>query len=379
MSIFRDSVVDDAGGTRCETGWVWLLLYNRRLWHSQHAHPQVGLARKASIRSFVNYCSVGDPVSIVDDMQSISCSSTISQSGDIADGHPQPYKDPQRNEPEGSRCPLQSSSLVYKLDSKMLLIPAILAATIGALIYFALIERYFKDANGLRRFDGPLLARLTNWWVAYVTCRNARSSYVLDAHRRYGPVVRIQPDHLSFSEPRAIVDIYSFQSKMLKSEFYESFSGPDHAGKNERSIINTRDRDAHTHKRKLLASAFAHKNIVQMEPVLRDVMIRLTGALDGFCERPPVCEGAPEPGLMNLYKWVNLFTYDAIGELGFGRSFGFIESGDDVAVCEETDGKQYKAHIIDAFQTSSLYDTLMASWPNVVHPLKRYARIDRLE
>lgn len=257
----------------------------------------------------------------------------------------------------------------------MFLVSVACAAIVATILYIGFIGPlcfYIKDEKGLRRFDGPLLARLSNFWIAYTTFTNARSTHVLAAHRQYGPVIRIQPEHLSFSEPRAIADIYSFQSRMLKSEFYESFSGPDHTGKNIRSIINTRDRDAHSHKRKLLSSAFAHKNIVQMEPVLRKVLLRLMSAFDGFCTRPPAYSDAPKEGFLDLYKWVNLFTYDAIGELGFGHSFGFIESGDDLATCEEAGGKQYKAHIIEAFQSSSLYDTFMASWSNIVHPLKRY-------
>ena len=41
-----------------------------------------------------------------------------------------------------------------------------------------------------------------------------------EVHLTVGPVVRIQPDHLSFSTPRAHTDIYGFKTKFGKGQFY---------------------------------------------------------------------------------------------------------------------------------------------------------------
>lgn len=231
---------------------------------------------------------------------------------------------------------------------------------------------YFKDEKGLRKFPAPSIAGLSNWWMAAIQYQAARTKYVHKAHEKLGPVVRIQPNHVSFADPRAIPDIYSFQSGMMKDEFYETFSGTDQFGVNEHSITNTRDRLVHARKRKFLSSAFALKSVVNVDPIVHTVILKLSSIFDGFCrDGPPQYPDAPKPGFINLYKWINLFTYDAIGEMAFGQSFGFLDMGDDLATAETGDGKQYKTHIIPTFQNSSYFDVLVATWAPLIHQLKR--------
>jgi hypothetical protein len=243
-------------------------------------------------------------------------------------------------------------------------------------LYFIVkpIYTYLKDDKDLRRFPSASpIAGLSNWWLAYIQYKASRSRHVHAAHAQKGTIIRIQPNHLSFTDARAISDIYSFQAAMMKDEFYETFSGEDFAGVNEHSITNTRDRAEHGRKRKFIAAAFAQKNIVQADPIVHQVLVKLVKTLDGFCRRgPPAVPDAPKPGFLNLYKWINLFTYDAIGEMAFGKSFQFIDNGDDVATAETGDGKQYQCHVISTFQNSSSYDVLVASWAPWIAMLKKY-------
>lgn len=254
----------------------------------------------------------------------------------------------------------------------MWILPGILAIS---LLCFAIVRPlyiYFKDEKGLRKFHAPAFAGISNWWLFYVQRKLARTRFVHAAHAEYGPVVRIQPNHLSFTSPQAVTDIYSFQSGMMKDEHYETFSGEDFSGKNERSITNTRDRLVHARKRKFLSSAFAQRNVVNFDSIVHAVILQLTSRFDSFCDNgPPAYPGSPKPGFLNLYKWINLFTYDAIGEIAFGQSFGFLEMGDDLATAETGDGKQYQTHVITTFQGSSEYDMLASCWATLIHPIKR--------
>ncbi|KAL2009213.1 hypothetical protein VTN00DRAFT_7407 [Thermoascus crustaceus] len=251
----------------------------------------------------------------------------------------------------------------------------LLLAAAGVVFFFGIARPlfiYFKDEKDLHRFPSPSIAGISNWWLAYCQYHTSRSRCVHEAHQRLGKVVRIQPNHLSFTDPRAIIDIYSFRSGMLKDEFYETFSGEDFNKVNEHSIVNTRDRVDHGRKRKFIAAAFAQKNIVQTDPIVHAVVLKLVRALDNFCKLgPPTYPDGPKPGFINLYKWINLFTYDAIGEIAFGKSFGFLDMGDDIATAETGDGKRYKCHVIPTFQGSSYYDTLIASWSPLIDRLKK--------
>lgn len=119
--------------------------------------------------------------------------------------------------------------------------------------------------NPLRRFPAPSIAGFSSLWGAYHTWFFRRSTAVDEAHAKLGPIIRIQPTHVSFNHPEAVSTIYGHGTVMLKDEFYETFTGSEY-----RSIVGTRSRQDHSRKRKYIASAFAQKNIVDMEPLLRE-------------------------------------------------------------------------------------------------------------
>ncbi len=60
----------------------------------------------------------------------------------------------------------------------------------------------------LRSFPGPLLAKLSPGWL-FVVSFTGKRAFIIDAlHQRYGPVVRVGPNMLSFSSAAAARDIY---------------------------------------------------------------------------------------------------------------------------------------------------------------------------
>lgn len=83
------------------------------------------------------------------------------------------------------------------------------------LILYLFRTRY---SRGLNKFNGPFLASFTNlWkiWYAYSMNSSEQAIYV-DLHRKYGDVVRIGPNNLSFADPRAIQDIYGSKGTSQK-------------------------------------------------------------------------------------------------------------------------------------------------------------------
>ena len=84
---------------------------------------------------------------------------------------------------------------------------------IALLILRLVYQRY---SRGLNRFPGPFVASFTDLWkVRYAYNSSQRPAYV-DVHRKYGDVVRIGPNELSFSDPRAIGDIYGSKGSSQK-------------------------------------------------------------------------------------------------------------------------------------------------------------------
>ncbi len=70
--------------------------------------------------------------------------------------------------------------------------------------------------NGLSKYPGPFLASLTNWWRFFdVYGRRADKTHIA-LHKKYGSVVRLGPDVLSFSDPKALKAIYGLNKGFVK-------------------------------------------------------------------------------------------------------------------------------------------------------------------
>ena len=125
---------------------------------------------------------------------------------------------------------------------------------IGATLVVGLVRPlflYFKDDKNLRRFPAPSIAGITNLWSAHHVRIGRRSLEVHKAHKELGPVVRIQPTHISFNLPEAVGDIYGYGAKHLsKDHFYDTFTGNEFT-----SIVGTRSREDHARKRKYVSNA----------------------------------------------------------------------------------------------------------------------------
>ena len=81
------------------------------------------------------------------------------------------------------------------------------------LIYYLL--PYLRN-HSIRDIPGPPLAAFSNLWLLY-QCRLGRRYLAVDeAHKKYGPLVRIQPDHVSVADTNAISVIYSHTGGWLK-------------------------------------------------------------------------------------------------------------------------------------------------------------------
>ena len=218
----------------------------------------------------------------------------------------------------------------------------------------------------------PAFAGWSNAWLGAVIAKYARSAHVQAAHDKYGNAVRIQPNHISFTEPDAAKEIYGFQSKMLKDDFYETFAAPDREGHTFKSIVNTPDREEHSRKRKYISNAFAQRTVVNLDPLVNRGVANLVKQFDKIAvSGPPKWPGAPRGAFTNLYRWINLLAYDIVGEISFGECLGLCEQGDDVMKALPFDGSApYKTNVIDAFQGGNIYDCFFGPFPYMVNTLK---------
>jgi len=184
---------------------------------------------------------------------------------------------------------------------------------------------YLRSAS-IRKIPGPFVAKFSNLWLLY-QCRRGRRFLAVDqAHKTYGTMVRIQPNHVSIADENAIPLIYGHGNGFLKSEYYDAFVSI------RRGLFNTRDRAEHTRKRKTVSHTFSAKSVSQFEQYMHHNLEMFAQQWDNMAAK------APSKGFANLdaLNWFNYLAFDIIGDLAFGAPFGMLEKGRDYAEVRET-------------------------------------------
>ncbi|TEA19177.1 Cytochrome P450 monooxygenase BOT4 [Colletotrichum sidae] len=185
-------------------------------------------------------------------------------------------------------------------------------------LWFTVTSIYNAYFHKLAEFPGPLLARCSLIWRIYHS-QTGRYHYAIQAqHRRYGPVVRVSPNELSFASVESWKAIYGHRVSgaptPIKSEFYDIYG----AGFKSLCIGSERDPRKHGQMRKMLSAAFSTRVLMDQEDIIGKVV-------DQFITRLGA-DGAQPKGL-NMTKWYEMVAFDALGEMAFGESFHSVEAG----------------------------------------------------
>lgn len=107
-----------------------------------------------------------------------------------------------------------------------------------------------------------MLAKFTTKWLTINEVSGNRSLVIEKAHEKYGPVVRIAPDELSFSEQSCIKELYYQASKFPKSRRYAGFASTTRASFDMTNI------DQHRERRHLVRHVLSNSNIDEAEPLI---------------------------------------------------------------------------------------------------------------
>ncbi|PNY24989.1 Isotrichodermin C-15 hydroxylase [Tolypocladium capitatum] len=164
----------------------------------------------------------------------------------------------------------------------------------------------------LSKFPGPPLLSATYMPFAYSS--HVQGTWVrkmLGLHRKYGPAVRIGPDHIALDGTVAWSEVYGHRSG--KQEFQKQtgvFVG------DTLSLISA-PRDTHRRQRRQVAHAFSNSALNQQEPIIRQYIDLLISRLD---------DRAREGRDINVVEWMNFTTFDIIGDLAFSEPFHSLKN-----------------------------------------------------
>ncbi|RYP27802.1 hypothetical protein DL767_007514 [Monosporascus sp. MG133] len=136
----------------------------------------------------------------------------------------------------------------------------------------------------------------------------------MQLHNKYGPIVRIGPNELSYSSPEAWEDIYGRYVPAKRKEnpkpvWYCSPEAHDMVG------ANLGD---HGRMRRVMAPGFTYSAMCKQEPLIR-------GHVDLFLSKlHEICDNGR--ATINMLEWFTYCTFDMIGDLSFGEPFGCLEN-----------------------------------------------------
>ena len=200
---------------------------------------------------------------------------------------------------------------------------------------------------GLRRFKGPLLASFTDAWRLFYNYR-ARGKPYIDLHDRWGDVVRVGPNALSFRDPQAIRDIFGagknwvkvrtlrlcllsvVSAKFLtdtasfKSDFY-FVNAAVSKGKCAHTLFSSTDPTWHKKVRRAMNAFFTRTAVLDYEPFVESSIQVFTTELDRrFVDK----DGSQ--GVIDFHTWLHYFAFDVISDLTYSKRHGFMSRAEDV-------------------------------------------------
>ncbi len=191
---------------------------------------------------------------------------------------------------------------------------------------------YKRYASPLRRYPGPFLASFSRLWKVMSVMRGQTNHEHIELHQRYGPVVRIAPNEVSVASPVAARALLSAGKRFYKTDFYSVFPPPQNA-----DIFTEIREDVHAMKKKVANVPYSMAAMRQLGPFIDDTIEVLARRIAEFC-----ADGGSGSGsgrgyetrsgrhVVDLGAWLHYFAFDVLGEVAFGRSFGFLAAGADV-------------------------------------------------
>ncbi|KAM3077369.1 hypothetical protein ACMFMG_006719 [Clarireedia jacksonii] len=193
----------------------------------------------------------------------------------------------------------------------------------------------------LRHIPGPLLARFTRLWYCLSIYRGAYEREIICLHRKYGPIVRIAPNEYSLDSPSAAKLIYAIgSSRFPKAPWYKAWMPNDVS---KASLFSDLNPHHHAAQRRKVASYYSMSSLIGYERFVDNCTEMLCARFRELSD----CAGQT----VDLQHWLQCYAFDMIGEITFGRRFGFLEMGEDV------DG------VFRAIDARGLYATLVGVWP----------------
>ncbi|KAL3474375.1 cytochrome P450 monooxygenase [Aspergillus californicus] len=164
----------------------------------------------------------------------------------------------------------------------------------------------------LNAFPGPILARISNFYVTFLSAKKLHLYEETDRlHGLYGDYVRLGPTELSITDPDAVVALYGPQAQLSKGPWY-------HVLHPRVSLQTERDKKEHARRRRVWDQGFSSKALKTYEARVSKYTTQLLTAVEGTLDTE-----------IEMSRWFNYYSFDVMGDMAFGKSFDMLVNGQD--------------------------------------------------
>lgn len=157
---------------------------------------------------------------------------------------------------------------------------------------------------------------MTRWPWIISSCSGQIPFELLELHRRYGPVVRIAPNELSYNNEEAWRSIYGHRAMEMNKDKSGGGYLPDTNG--HESIVTAFNKEDHQRMRKAVTHAFSDKALREQAPLLQVYFDLFITKLGEQCDAGNV---------VDLNAFFNWTTFDLMGDLTYAEPFDCLKNG----------------------------------------------------
>ncbi|KAH8807528.1 cytochrome P450 [Xylogone sp. PMI_703] len=200
----------------------------------------------------------------------------------------------------------------------------------------------------LAKFPGPKLAALTSWYEFYYdVVKGGQFTFHLQSlHKKYGPIIRINPTELHIDDPEYYETIYSNNLRLDKLEHFS------HRWNSPGSIQTTAPHDLHRLRRIAVNPFFSKRQISLLWPYILSRCEKLCSRME---------EAYDNNTVFPLTSAFGCLTFDVITEYSFGKCANELDSpslSPEIAKVREQQIGQ--VHVVTHFP---FLLTFMNAWP----------------
>ncbi|KAL4878977.1 cytochrome P450 [Aspergillus karnatakaensis] len=201
-----------------------------------------------------------------------------------------------------------------------------ITACLVILTYHLLTTVYNLYFHPLSNIPGPRSWAASRLPFIYALVSGTIIHDIQALHERYGPIIRIAPNEVTFAHPDAYADIFQprpehGQQQFLKDPLWWARQ-PGHPD----SLLSVISPEKHAVMRRVLSKGFTARALREQEVFIQKYVNLLVAQLqDLVLESESKIKRKGKSAQVNMTPWFNYTTFDIFGDLGFGEPFDCLQ------------------------------------------------------